>query len=939
MSSTHRIVLCPACQAKLRVRMSDRRIALRCPNCSDRVDVQPLDGTDETTGQPLQQQTLTASSALPAQLSPASQPEQQPAVHQHGTAKERKDAAPHPGTARRARLRLEDRAEAESSSAKKEILIVCGVLLLGLIGFSAALRFFFGGSGNSAPAVAQADPTPSAPQPSAEIQPPSGFAGAASAAAPAAAAAPGFPAAPPAATTPSTVPPGFAQVPPGFAQATPPGPAFSPQPPPAVPASSPQSTQPPPPLRPGGRRLGYSWPKDEEYVYEFTIWEGEENDGRKTSGQLSYTVTGPVAGTPDEEEGTGTGFVVTSDGVLATCAHVIERASSIEVVHRGQVYPAVVVASDAATDVALIRINATGLSPLSLIDSDQLQLAESVLAVGFPLSDVLGNDVKVTTGTVAGLINDRDRGRRIQIDAALNPGNSGGPVVNSAGQIVGVASAKLTGADVTAVGFAAPGNQLRNLAATQGITLPTVARAPAIAREEAARQVIPAVALVRVRGRSARSAVSLAYSGHFTTVSRERNGFSGPPDIHHDSGTLQVNDLGQVLEFDTKEQLPAVLGAAALLVMEQLGEISDTQWNVESSTTISRVLRSERPFGFVPRFRPGFGRPPGFGRLPGFEQPEETIEQVPAVERTSWQTGQMLNDRIAISKTYELVTAKKIGGQPWMVIRGTGNLVFDLTRCVPAGLEYQAVIERNDEDGSLKLPVTLRYTLRDRDEVLRERQQAAAERAAREEQMQRDATIPDPMLIDQIIQEIRMAEGDFKAYAHFERLSRIALVPEKRADVLRAITNHLGNSNSTVKDYAVKALCHWATAAEINQVRLVLENKDKQFSDSSKPILARTLLRFGSETDRMAVLDMLMDYSVRREVNAELIELGPAVETLVLQLVEKSTDNSIRSDMIEVLQKIGTEKSIPLLEKLAADDKFIYDYAAKQALDAIRSRL
>jgi hypothetical protein len=493
-------------------------------------------------------------------------------------------------------------------------------------------------------------------------------------------------------------------------------------------------------------------------VYEFTIVEGEENDGRKTTGQLSYTVNGPVAGTPDEAEGTGTGFVITSDGVLATCAHVIERASSIEVVYQGQVYPATVIASDAATDVALIRINASGLSPLSLIDSEQLQLAESVLAVGFPLSDVLGNDVKVTTGTVAGLINDRDRGRRIQIDAALNPGNSGGPVVNSAGQVVGVASAKLTGNDVTAVGFAAPGNQLRSLATINGITLPTIARAPAMAREEAARQVIPAVALVRVRGRSARAAVSLAYSGYFSTSSRERNGSSTFPKFHSDSGTMQVNELGQVLEFDSKEQLPAVLGAASLLVMEQLGEVSDTRWTVESETNITRVLQAERPSGFAPRgFAPRF--PPGFGRLPGFDQPEEKIEQVPAVERTSWQAGQILNDKIAIRKTYELVASKKIGGQPWMVIRGSGDLVFDLTRCVPASLEYRAVIERNDEDGSLKVPVSVRYSLRNRDEVIRERQQAEAERAAREEQMRRETTIPDPMLIDEILQEIRKAEG------------------------------------------------------------------------------------------------------------------------------------------------------------------------------------
>lgn len=137
----------------------------------------------------------------------------------------------------------------------------------------------------------------------------------------------------------------------------------------------------------------------------------------------------------------------------------------------------------------------------------------------------------------------------------------------------------------------------------------------------------------------------------------------------------------------------------------------------------------------------------------------------------------------------------------------------------------------------------------------------------------------------------------------------------------------------------MKALCHWATAAEIDQIKLVLEDKDKQFSDSDEYRLARVLLRFGSETERIAVLDTLDEkYSIRSEVKVELIELGSTVENIVLQLIEKSTEASVRNDMLEVLKKVGTEKSIPLLEKLAVDDKFTYRYAAKEALDAIRAR-
>ncbi|MGV2339418.1 MAG UNVERIFIED_CONTAM: hypothetical protein LVR18_37240 [Planctomycetaceae bacterium] len=261
MSPTHRIVLCPACQAKLRVRMSDRRIALFCPNCSDRVDVQPLDGTDEATGQPIRQQPLSASPVLTTQSSPVSQSPPHSDSSGRGTADSWTDPSPKPAAARRARLRLEDRSGSEASAAKKEILIVCCVLFLGLIGTAVALRFFFGGNGTSAPAIAQADPTPAALQPPPDLQTPGSFYGTASANNPATAS-PGLPTAPPASTAPSPVPSGFAQVPPGFAQAVPPNPAFAPQPPPAFPAGSLQPAQPaqptqqPPPLRPGGSTTG-----------------------------------------------------------------------------------------------------------------------------------------------------------------------------------------------------------------------------------------------------------------------------------------------------------------------------------------------------------------------------------------------------------------------------------------------------------------------------------------------------------------------------------------------------------------------------------------------------------------------------------------------------------------------------------------------------------
>lgn len=924
MTPSHRIVLCPACNAKLRVRMADRAIALRCPNCSERVDVMPSDGVDEATGVPItaaRQQPFSESWSEPAAPKPASR------------------------TAGMNRLATQDRRTSESSSTTREIAIVGGLLLLGLAGLAAGLKFFFGTAESTPAAITQSTPDPNSPPPATATTATAADAagaGLVAASLPDAdptAAAPSAPLTPPPA---STVPPGFAQVPPGFAQSPSPAPS-GPQTPPLAPAGAPPAAGPPA----AGRQLSYTWQQGEEFVYMFSIVEGAANDGRRTTGSLQYTVRGPVAGTPAEEDSTGTGFIATADGVIATCAHVVERATAIEVVLQGRVYPATVLATDAATDLALLRIAATGLTPLTLTDSDQLQLAEGVLAVGFPLSDVLGTDVKVTTGTVAGLISDPERGRRIQIDAALNPGNSGGPVVNGAGQVVGIASAKLTGADVTAVGFAAPVNQLRSLAAANGISLPLTTRAATVAREEAARQVVPAVALIRVHGRSAEASVELAYSLNFTSFVHEPNGSFTPPESHHENGTLQVNDRGGVVEFSGKEQLPAVLGPAALLALEPLGDVPLNQWTVENQTSITRVERQERAFGFGPRFRPGmgiggfpgrFGGPPGrFGGLPGFEEPEQVIEEIPAVERSTYRTGQVLNNQIALQKTYELVAAKP-GSQPYMVIRGTGNVVFDLARGVPASLDYSATIERSDESGKAKFPVTVQYNLRNREEVLRERQQAAAETKARQEKEQHEATVPDPLVVDRILADIRKAEGGFDACSHLEYLAKIAIVPEKRPDVLRVIGNHISNSDSSVRNGAAKALCHWATATEINQLKTILSDTQNKYHSFNKPQVARVVVRLGTDADRTEVFGMLQDYSIRREVLAEVIEIGSSLEPAVLKLVENVTDDILRRELIEVLQKLGTPKSIPLLEQLAAGDNPLCKSSAQRALDAIRAR-
>lgn len=136
--------------------------------------------------------------------------------------------------------------------------------------------------------------------------------------------------------------------------------------------------------------------------------------------------------------GVGSGFIISEDGYILTNNHVVAKSNGIFVtMTSGKEYPAKIIGTDVRTDVALIKIDAKGLTPLPIGDSAKLKKGQWVLAIGSPF----GLDSTVTSGIVSAI--NRDTGDYlpfIQTDVAVNPGNSGGPLINLAGEVVGVNS-------------------------------------------------------------------------------------------------------------------------------------------------------------------------------------------------------------------------------------------------------------------------------------------------------------------------------------------------------------------------------------------------------------------------------------------------------------------------------------------------------------------
>ena len=168
----------------------------------------------------------------------------------------------------------------------------------------------------------------------------------------------------------------------------------------------------------------------------------------------------------------GTGFIVSEDGYILTNYHVIELAAQNDkdvnvILYDGTRYTASIVGYEKYNDVAVLKIDATGLKPISFGNSDSLAVGDLVYAVGNPLGEL---DFSMSTGHVSALdraITSDESGVAInmfQIDAAVNSGNSGGPVYNAAGEVVGIVTAKYASTGVEGLGFAIPINDAVKIA-------------------------------------------------------------------------------------------------------------------------------------------------------------------------------------------------------------------------------------------------------------------------------------------------------------------------------------------------------------------------------------------------------------------------------------------------------------------------------------------
>ena len=184
---------------------------------------------------------------------------------------------------------------------------------------------------------------------------------------------------------------------------------------------------------------------------------------------INSTSTTNFYGHQVQSASAGSGFILTADGYIVTNHHVIDGASTVKVtLYNGDTYDAAIIGSDEDYDIAVLKIDASGLQPVTVGDSDKLNVGDHVLAIGNPLGEL-------TFSMSGGMVSCVNRAinvsgtpfNMIQTDASINPGNSGGPLLNSYGEVVGIVSAKYSSdsseESVEGLGFAIPINDVSSM--------------------------------------------------------------------------------------------------------------------------------------------------------------------------------------------------------------------------------------------------------------------------------------------------------------------------------------------------------------------------------------------------------------------------------------------------------------------------------------------
>jgi Tol biopolymer transport system component len=218
------------------------------------------------------------------------------------------------------------------------------------------------------------------------------------------------------------------------------------------------------------------------------------------SRRIAYIAVRDGSPTPAAYTPVASGFMVKSDGYVVTCSRALQNAAAIQITIGKKIYPARLVARDDRRELALLKVEGSDFPAIALGDSDRAATGEETRIFGYPLAAALGENVKITKGALLEAVYSQAGTKALQTDAAVNPGSSGGPLVNDRGEVIGIVSGTLIGVKGK-TGTAIPTSTLRELLRAQHIDVGPTPDQAKLEGAELFKKVSPAVALVRIATR------------------------------------------------------------------------------------------------------------------------------------------------------------------------------------------------------------------------------------------------------------------------------------------------------------------------------------------------------------------------------------------------------------------------------------------------------
>ncbi|MFT3883369.1 MAG: serine protease [Gemmatales bacterium] len=423
--------------------------------------------------------------------------------------------------------------------------------------------------------------------------------------------------------------------------------------------------------------LLYNWSQPLAYDVRFELTEGTEQnalglqfylEGRPQKVRLSNL----------QPDGSGTAFAITADGYWLTCAHVVGLLDEVELqTHNNKKLNAKVVARDEILDLALLKVKEAMPQFLPVTDSDTVEVGEDVRAFGFPMSDALGESLKVTRGTIAGKFT-RQGQKYLQLDISLNPGNSGGPLVTEYGSLLGVNNALLRVPDGNKIGMSIPSKVVIDFLKRLQVKPTLVETGKQLKGPELVKQVGPAVAMVKaLTGDRTINSNSLTFRMRMNMNTKTSKSTSTRSDY------ASVSDRGTF--FPSENDMMPVLSH----VFDEFPASFEKEWVQQQVRVIINRDRQDGyplipddPFGGMHRFPGGNPFPdripsrPGFPPVPRFpwdNRRRETLSVTPVGFKYDYALQNVDGDIVNLTKK---ITIEPVESDAFQ-LTGSGKVAFD----------------------------------------------------------------------------------------------------------------------------------------------------------------------------------------------------------------------------------------------------------------------